>query len=329
MFVKQILQKTADRIRTAVRLYKRLRLRLRRAALRSLRRSPWVGPRMVKDWHKRLYERELKIPLSLDPPLSFNERITHRIFYDRDPRLKIVCDKLAVRNIIRERVGESFLVPLLGTWDNPDEIDWSVLPDRFVLKPSHSSGPIALVLNKTDRDPGALTEQAREWLRHDYFDVAFEWGYRDVPRRLIAERLLTGPDGNAPVEAHVLTFGGRGALIRVLTGVKSTPQRQNSWYDRAGTRLGNFAGGFDLSPAELSRQDVADLIVAAERAAVGFDHIRVDFYLTDAGLKIGELTPYHMGGRMVWRTRAHDEVLGRVWQEPHRTDLFAKFGSGS
>ena len=88
----------------------------------------------------------------LNPPVSFTEHITHRIIFDRDPRLPIVCDKLAVRGLIEERVGKEYVVPLLGVWERPTEIAWHTLPKKFVLKPNHASGFVAIV----DRSVGLV-----------------------------------------------------------------------------------------------------------------------------------------------------------------------------
>lgn len=269
----------------------------------------------------------MKATLRLDPPVGFNDRIIHRLLYDRDPRLKIVCDKLAVREMIRDRLGATYLIPLLGTWNDASEIDWQSLPAQFVLKPTHSSGPIAIVPDHVERAPEKLAEMARDWLRHDYFDRSLEWGYRDLPRRLMAEALLRGPDGRAPVEAHVLTFGGQVALIRILTGTKATPTRRNDWFDRDGTRLDNFSGEVEQSGISLNQRDIEAIVTAAERVSAAFDHIRVDMYLTDNGLKIGELTPYHGAGLTVWRGTAQDEVLAAAWRDPRQIHRISEIGA--
>ena len=76
------------------------------------------------------------------PPISFNEHILHRLIYDRDPRLKVICDKVALRQFVQEMVGSKHNVPLLGVYEHPKEIDWQTLTGKFVLKPSHISGAL-------------------------------------------------------------------------------------------------------------------------------------------------------------------------------------------
>lgn len=287
--------------------------------IRMLRRAPIIGQRMVRAKLEKRYKKDHGLAPRLNPPISFNEHILHRIIYDRDPRLKVICDKLAVRDFIRKHAGPEFVVPLLGVWKDPSEIDWDSLPQRFVLKPNHSSGPIAIVLEDSDRDPDLLTEKASSWLRYDYFDYSLEWGYLGIPRRLLAEPLLTGPDGGPPVEALVLVFSGKAAVIRVLTGRKFSPDLRDNWFDAAGARLplrvkatpGDFV---------LSERDIRILVPVAERVSTGFSHLRVDFYLTNEGPKIGELTPYHVGGTAMWNPPEWDEKLGRLWGDPDQAD---------
>lgn len=266
-------------------------------------------------------------PLRLDPPVDLNEHLVHRILYDRDPRLKIVCDKIAVRELIRERVGEAFVVPLLGVWNDPREIEWEALPERFVLKPNHGSGSVALVHGEPDRDPDALARRAADWLRDDYFDVSLEWGYRDLPRRILAEPLLLGEGGAEVTEAVAMTFGGKVAAIRVFTGSKSDPDRSDTWFDRNSARLPFHSlkyrpGDYAIDPGTTAR-----IIAAAEAVSEGFSHLRVDFYLTPDGLRIGELTPYCGAGLIPWNRRGCDNVFGRMWDDPDWIDRIEDLGA--
>ena len=248
----------------------------------------------------------------LNPPVSFNERILHRIIYDRDPRLPILCDKLAVRSFIEERAGKEYVVPLLGVWERALEISWDILPEKFVLKPNHASGRFAIV----DRSVGVNTEQliaeAEEWLAHDFFEISLEWAYRGLPRRILAEPFLHSANGRAAPEAQVYTFSGRAALINILVGAKRTPERRACWFDVTGRRVG-ISGAGPGADIELPDGEKLTMVEIAERVSQGFSSLRVDFYLTSNGLKIGELTPYTFGGIFRWHPPGLDEKLGQLW----------------
>jgi hypothetical protein len=323
MLLKHIHQKA----RRVIRAVQEAIHRPRPVAMRLLRRSPYLGPILVRSWHRRRFEQRMQRPLRLSPPIDLNDHLVHRIIYDRDPRLKVLCDKIAVRDLIKERLGDAFVVPLLGVWSDPRDIAWRSLPDRFVLKPNHSSGPVALIRNAGDRDTQALTAKATEWLRHDFFDSSLEWGYRGLPRRITAEPLLLGPDGGEVNEAVALTFGGKVAAIRIFIGGKDNPDRSDNWFDRNSVRLPFYSlkyklGDYVLDPAMTTR-----IIVAAEAVSAGFSHLRVDFYLTADGLKIGELTPYCGAGMIPWNRRGCDNVFGQFWDNPSRINEIDDLGA--
>jgi hypothetical protein len=315
-----LFEQLAQILNLAARPFSKNYRSLRRRSLRRLRRSPWIGPRLVKAWHEDHFAQKIGRPLRLHPPVTFNDHILHRILYDRDPRLKIVCDKIAVRRLIRERLGESFVVPLLGVWKHPRDITWEALPERFVLKPNHSSGPVALIWNEQDRDPAALTAKAIHWLRHDYFDLSLEWGYRNLPRRITAEPLLLGPGGGEANEAIVMTFGGKVAAIRIFEGAKDSELREDNWFDRQAKRLPFQSNKYRLGDYVLEPGLANDIIAAAEKVSVGFSHLRVDFYITGDGLRIGELTPYMGAGVTPWSRPGADNLFGQIWKDPSLID---------
>jgi Tfp pilus assembly protein PilF len=260
------------------------------------------------------YRRIFGVFPRLNPPVSFNERILHRIIYDRDPRLRIVCDKLAVRDLIEERVGKQYVVPLLGVWERPREITWHILPEKFVLKPNHASHCFAIVDRSVGVNTEKLTARAGEWLSHDFFETSLEWGYRGLPRRVLAEPFLCSPNGGPAKEAHVYTFSGRAALFNVFAGTKHSAERSSCWFDVTGRRVG-ITGTGPHPDIELPDRDRVEMVEIAERVSQGFSSLRVDFYFCIAsdGLKIGELTPYTLSGMFRWHPPEMDEKLGQLW----------------
>lgn len=293
---------------------------LRRRILRKLRRLPVAGRPFLKHWHVRRYTAGMGELPRLAPPITYSEHLLHRILFDRDPRLKIVSDKLAVRALIGERVGETFLVPLLGVWSRPEDVAWETLPGRFVLKPNHGSGMVAVVPDAGKLDRAALAADMRRWLRQDYFDTAYEWGYRNLPRRIMAEALLTTETGEAPPEVQVMTFHGRAAMMRVLTGRKGRETRHANWFDVDGVELGLKSRDIPVGDYRLAPEMARALAGVAGRVAADFGHLRVDFYLTDHGLKIGELTAYHASGIVEWNDPRFNELLGRCWRDPSEAE---------
>jgi len=250
---------------------------------------------------------------NLATPKTYNERILHRIVYDRSPILKTLCDKVAVRGFIRERVGDAFNVPLIGVWDRAESVDWASLPQRFVIKSSHATGQYRVVTDRSACDPVAVLKEAANWLSHDFGRASMEWGYLGLPRRVIVEPLQESPDGGPLIEVQAHVFSGRVGLFRLWTGAKKTLDRRGAWYTRELRSLKIETGDVRLGDLRLDAATRDAVIGASETVAAGISYLRVDFYLTHEGLRIGELTPYVGAGRTRFFPPERDAQLGRLW----------------
>lgn len=88
----------------------------------------------------RMFEYKLNKKLNLDHPVSFNEKIQWLKINDRKSEYAIMVDKYRAKKYVGDIIGYEHIVPNYGVWNNFDEIDFSKLPKRFVLKTTHDSG---------------------------------------------------------------------------------------------------------------------------------------------------------------------------------------------
>ena len=77
-------------------------------------------PRLLK----LRYKASTGEDLNLDNPKTFNEKIQWLKLYDSTPLKTRLADKYLVRDWIKEKIGEEYLVPLIGVWDKFDDIDF-------------------------------------------------------------------------------------------------------------------------------------------------------------------------------------------------------------
>ena len=87
-----------------------------------------------KVWIQIKYYHSFKKFCNLKNPQTFNEKIQWLKLHDRKPEYTMMVDKYKVREYIKERLGEEYLIPLLGVWDDPDEIDFDALPNHYVFQ---------------------------------------------------------------------------------------------------------------------------------------------------------------------------------------------------
>lgn len=68
--------------------------------------------------------------LNLENPESFNEKIQWLKINDRKPIYTMLVDKYEVRKYVAEKIGDDYLVPIIGVWRKFDDIDFEMLPER-------------------------------------------------------------------------------------------------------------------------------------------------------------------------------------------------------
>jgi hypothetical protein len=174
-----------------------------------------------------LYHGVLGRPLHLDPPRDFSEKLQWLKLHDKNSIYPLLCDKIAVRDYVSERIGEQYLIPLLGSWSDPDEIDASALPNRFVLKCTHDSGSAILCPDKSRFDWKSAKRALKRRLKKDYAVAGREWPYHDVPRWILAEAYLGADDGTPPMDYKFFCFDGKVAVVLVYI---HHPDRDGSSY---------------------------------------------------------------------------------------------------
>ena len=89
---------------------------------------------------KILYKNVFSETLDLKAPQTFNQKLQWLKLYNRKPEYTRMVDKYEAKKYVADIIGEEYIIPTYGVWDSFDEIDFSKLPDRFVLKCTHGSG---------------------------------------------------------------------------------------------------------------------------------------------------------------------------------------------
>ena len=241
---------------------------------------------------------------------TLNEKIQWLKRYNRSPSYRGWADKLAVRKLVAERIGDEHLVPLLAHAKRFEDVAWEAIAPPFIVKPSHMSGATRIVHQRGEAALGALAADCRRWLRQDYAVASREAQYAGIEPVILVERLLTMPDGAEVADYKLHCFGGQVAFVQVDLD-RRTDHRRN-FYDRdwrplpftwsicAGSRPLWPQGAAVERPARLG-----DLIRLSEALACGFPYLRVDWYVIGCQLYFGETT-FHPGG-------GYERILPYEW----------------
>ena len=261
---------------------------------------------------RRKFRSELGHDPDLDNPTTLNEKILWLNLRHRDPRWIMCSDKVAVRDFVRDRIGERYLVPLLGVYDDADDIDLEALPDRFIIKAAHGSGWNIIVRDKRDLDWPGAKRTLQDWLARSYYSHKREWQYRHVPRRLVIEELLLDENGEIPDDYKVWCLRNDREQTQFLqVDMGRFTRHTRNYYDPEWNRLPFEKVDAPNNPTDRPRPEgLEEMITAARVLSEGFCLVRVDFYSLPGRIYFGEMTFTPDAGMARLKPEEWDRKLG-------------------
>ena len=276
--------------------------------------DPDFYPLAIKQWYQ---DKTGKI-LDLDKPRTFNEKIQWLKLYDNDPRKTTLSDKYMVRDWIKEKIGEEYLINLIAVFDKAEQIDFDILPDSFIIKPNHASAMYCIVKDKNQEDLEKIRQQAAGWLEVNYaFANGFELQYNNIPRKLLVEEYHE--NGNDRLKDYKFwCFDGKCRFINYI--IDRNKGTRSGLYDQEWNRLPFTPGAFTPIQEKIPMpEQIPQMIKIAETLAEGFAHVRVDLYLLDDGsIKFGEMTFTTSSGLCNWKPSEANLWVGDMLSLPDK-----------
>ncbi len=153
--------------------------------------------------------------LRLDPPIDFNEKLQWLKLHYRNLLMVTCADKWAVREFVKDRVGEKYLAECIGVYDDVEKIPFELLPQQFVLKATHGSGWNIICPDKSALDWPLAKKKLRKWLNSDFSKNGREWQYREIKPQIICEKFLVDPESPVLRDYKLFTFRGETRYIWV------------------------------------------------------------------------------------------------------------------
>ncbi len=249
-----------------------------------------------KTYIKLLFRFRMGYKLDLNNPQTFCEKLQWLKLYNRRPEYTQMVDKYAVKDYVAKIIGEEYIIPTLGVWDKPEEIEWDKLPDKFVLKTTHGGGSSGVVIckDKASLDKEKAMQKLRKNLMQDNYRKFREWPYKNVPRRIIAEQFIESKDDELN-DYKVFNFGGEPRMIEV--DYNRFKGHLRNLYTTDWERI-NATIKYPSDPTrEFAKPEVLEeLKELCKKVSAGIPHVRSDFYIVDNKIFFGELTFYHGSG---------------------------------
>lgn len=264
-----------------------------------------------------LYRLLMHKPLNLKNPKSFNEKLQWLKLYNRKHQYTLMVDKLKVKDYVADLIGEEYIIPTLGVWENAKDVDFNSLPDKFVIKCNHNSGQgLYICKNKSEMNEAEVRSNLQKALETDYFIRFREWPYKDVERRIIAEKYIedkSSVDGDLK-DYKFMCFNGKVHCSFVCSERKT--DLKVSFFDRDWMPM-PFERHYPRSNKPIPKPvHYEEMIRLAEVLSKGIPFVRVDFYDVEDKIYFGELTFFPGSGFEEFTPDIWDERLGSLINIP-------------
>lgn len=262
-------------------------------------------------WYQNITQKSI----DLDNPQTFNEKIQWLKLYASSPVKTALADKHLVRSWVEKKIGKECLIPLLGVYDDFEEIDFNMLPDCFVIKCNHGSGYNIIVKDKKKINLPQIQSQIKTWMNTNFaFHAGCELHYRDIKPKIIIEQYLDKIN-NSIYDYRFLCMDG--LVEQIWLDINSgTPEHKRKIYDKNWNEL-NITVKWPRLETEVAKPDNLDTMIKyAEKLSQGFCFVRVDFYNINNRIYFGELTFTSMSGVGKFSPSSEDLRLGQKLRLP-------------
>lgn len=263
-----------------------------------------------REYLQRRFRAELGKSLDLDNPQTFNEKLQWLKLYNRKPEYTMMVDKYKVREYIAQELGEEYLIPLLGVWDDPDDIDFDALPDQFVLKCNHNSGlGMCICKEKSKLDIPKVKAELRKGLNQDYYLTGREWPYKNVPRKIIAEKYMVDASNCGELTDYKF-FCFNGAPKFMYISNDNSENATTDFFDMEFNRLDMRMKDPNSNVIPPKPYLFNEMKAIAEKLSQGIPFVRVDLYVIGGNIYFGELTFFHNAGFCSIHPESWEKTLG-------------------
>lgn len=232
--------------------------------------------------------------LSLKKPKAYSEKLQWLKLYGDYEGFSDYADKSKAKDIAQAVIGESHIVPTLGIWERFEDIDFELLPNRFILKCTHDSGGNYICRDKSSIPYKELEEQFNSRLSINYYWYLREQQYKNIKPRIIAEPILS--DEQNPVDYKFFCFNGFPKVLMVVHVVDG--KRFSNYYDEEFNPI-TVSMGNPLYQGETTLpENIIEMRRMAQLLSARFKHVRIDMYNIDGKIYFGEYTFHHWSGML-------------------------------
>lgn len=238
------------------------------------------------------YRLKTGMKLNLDNPVRYSEKLQVRKLNYNNPLFVLCADKYKVRDYVKEKIGEEYLIPLYFAKKKITEADLEELPNSFVLKTNNASKTNVIVKDKKSADLKSIVKKMNKYVKYKFGFRTFELFYNDIEPYIIAEKYM-GTKEMVPNDYKFFCFKQKDGSMKMFIQVdegRYTDKHARAYYNEK-WEIQPF--GNDMNKDNLSfkkPKNLNKMIELSKKLAEDFDYVRVDLYESNGKIYFGELT---------------------------------------
>ena len=253
--------------------------------------------------------------INWENPTDLNEKINWLKFYSDTSEWTRCADKFLVREFVESRGCKDLLVPLLGVWEKVNEINWLSLPNQFVLKTNNGAGTVLIVKDKSSLNIDDVKGKLNNWMHKKFGIMTAEPHYLKINPKIIAEELLHNDSSfsSSLIDYKIWCFNGKPFATWCCYNrqgfMADTEWHDLDWNFRPEWSVftDHYRDGKGRVPKPFCYKEMLE---AASSLSKGFPEVRVDFYIVNHRVFLGELTFFPTSGFAKFIPESFDRQLG-------------------
>lgn len=260
---------------------------------------------------KIMFRLKMGYCLDLKTPKTFNEKLQWLKLYNRKPEYTLMVDKFEAKRIATRILGKEYVIPTIGVWDKFDDIDFSLLPDSFVLKSTNGGGGGGVVIcrDKNVFDKSSAAKRLNSSLKTSIYKHLKEWPYKNVKPRILAENFMVDESGELR-DYKFYCFNGEPKVFLVASERFSRHRTYFDYFDMDGNHLPFTQGGMNNPVTPELPATFEEMKKIARKLSQGIPHVRIDLYSVDKKVYFGEYTFFDSSGFEKFTPKEWDDIFG-------------------
>lgn len=287
--------------------------------LYSLNNHGWLRFMSDRANIRLFYRLEKGKRLDLKHPTTFNEKLQWLKIFDHNPNHSLMVDKIKAKTMIKHMIGEDFIVPILGVWNNASQIDFNELPDKFVLKCNHDQGSVVLVHDKKTINRAEIVKFLNRHLKINNYFKTREYPYKNIERKVFAEQYL----GDNIRDYKFYCFNGTPCFLYVGQGLTIDHSLKIDYFDMNWKPMPFYRTDYERLGMVEKPVHFEEMIEIATILSKDVPFVRVDLFEADNQVYFSEYSLCPASGFMPFVPDEYDAIVGS-WLKLQRYDKHNK-----